>query len=252
MADAGVYLEKLSTFSKLLRSEGLSVSPRETEDAARILIALGLDDREQVKTALRTVYAKSREEQLIFDKFFDGFFVSESVMRKLVEEEMKREAEVQANMKADEEELQINGKPMELDEEQRIVYAGMGEEDREKLRQFMDKYKDSAQRHPQLYDGFIHSVFMRSILEQQMMAEDAAVGIEEGDPEIGLLYRDISKFKDIEIPKAIAIIQSISQQINRELSSKAQKSGSSCALDFRKTRRNSLETGGSFYRLKYK
>ena len=25
------------------------------------------------------------------------------------------------------------------------------EEDREKLRQFMDKYKDSAQRHPQLY-----------------------------------------------------------------------------------------------------
>jgi len=252
MADAGVYLEKLSVFSKLLRSEGLSVSPRETEDAARILIALGLDDREQVKTALRTVYAKSREEQLIFDKFFDGFFVSEPVMRKLVEEEMKREAEVQANLKTDEEELQINGKPMELDEEQRVAYASMGEEDREKLRQFMDKYKDSAQRHPQLYDGFIHSVFMRSILEQQMMAEDAAVGIEESDPEIGLLYRDISKFKDIEIPKAIAIIQSISQQINRELSSKAQKAGRSSALDFRKTIRKGLETGGSFYRLKYK
>ena len=252
MADAGVYLEKLSAFSKLLRSEGLSVSPRETEDAARILIALGLDDRELVKTALRTVYAKSREEQLIFDKFFDGFFVSEEVMRKLVDEELKREAEVRQNMQDDQEELQINGKPMELDDEQREVYATMSEEEREKLRQFMDKYKDSAQRHPQLYDGFIHSVFMRSILEQQMMAEDAAVGIEESDPEIGLLYRDISKFKDIEIPKAIAIIQSISQQINRELSSKQQRVGRSSVLDFRKTIRKGLETGGSFYRLKYK
>lgn len=252
MADAAVYLEKLSAFSKLLRDEGLSVSPRETEDAARILTALGLEDREQVKTALRTVYATSREEQLIFDKFFDGFFVSEEVMRKLVEEELKREAEVQKNLRDDESELQINGKPMELNEEQRTTYAAMSEEEREKLRDFMDKYRDSAQRHPQLYDGFIHSVFMRSILEQQMMAEDAAVGIEEGDPDIGLLYRDISKFKDIEIPKAIAIIQSISQQINRELSAKQKHRGHSSALDFRKTIRKGLETGGSFYRLKYK
>ena len=252
MADAGVYLEKLSAFSRLLRQEGLSVSPRETEDAGRILIAMGLEDREQVKTALRTVYAKSREEQLIFDKFFDGFFVSEPVMRQMVEEEMKREAELQQNLKDAEEELQINGKPMELSDDQRTAYAAMDEEERRKLREFMDKYKDSAQRHPQLYDGFIHSVFMRSILEQQMMAEDAAVGIEESDPEIGLLYRDISKFKDIEIPKAISIIQSISQQINRELSAKEKHKGHSSALDFRKTIRKGLETGGSFYRLKYK
>ncbi len=252
MADAGVYLEKLSAFSKLLRQEGLSVSPQETGDAGRILVALGLEDKEQVKTALRTVYAKSREEQLIFDKFFDGFFVSEPVMRKMVEEELRREAELKENMKNDEEELQINGKPMNLNEEQRTVYAGMDAEEREKLRQFMDKYKDSAQRHPQLYDGFIHSVFTRSILEQQMIAEDAAVGIEESDPDIGILYRDISQFKDNEIPKAISIIQDISQQINHELSSKQRSRGRSSALDFRKTIRKGLETGGSFYRLKYK
>ena len=56
MADPGVYLEKLSAFSRMLRLEGLSVSPRETADASQILIALGLEDREQVKTALRTVF----------------------------------------------------------------------------------------------------------------------------------------------------------------------------------------------------
>jgi uncharacterized protein with von Willebrand factor type A (vWA) domain len=71
MDDPGVYLEKLSHFSRLLRQRGLNVSPRETEDAARILICLGLEDREQVKTALRTVYAKTRQEQLAFDEVFD-------------------------------------------------------------------------------------------------------------------------------------------------------------------------------------
>ena len=49
MVDPGVYLEKLSAFSRLLRLKGLPVSPAETADAAQTLIALGMADREQVK-----------------------------------------------------------------------------------------------------------------------------------------------------------------------------------------------------------
>ena len=60
MVEPSVYLEKLSAFSRMLRLEGLSVGPTETGDACRILAALGLEDRQRVKTALRTVYAKSR------------------------------------------------------------------------------------------------------------------------------------------------------------------------------------------------
>ena len=60
MAEPDVYLEKLSAFSRMLRLQGLPISPKETEDAARLLIHLGVEDRQQVKTALRTVYAKSR------------------------------------------------------------------------------------------------------------------------------------------------------------------------------------------------
>ena len=61
MGDPAVYLEKLSIFSRMLRLEGLTVGVQETADAAQILISLGLTDREQVKAALRTVFAKSRE-----------------------------------------------------------------------------------------------------------------------------------------------------------------------------------------------
>ena len=252
MADPQVYLEKLSAFSRMLRLEGLSVSPRETEDAGRLLIALGMEDREQVKTALRTVYAKSREEQLSFDRCFDGFFLSEEQMRRQAREQMEREREMQQHRQEAEEELRLNGKPMDLSREQRETYAAMPEEARQRLRGFMEKYRGTAERNPKLYGEFIHSVFTRTLLEQQMLLENAGTGGREADPDIGILYRDISDFKDTEIPRAIAIIQSVARQINGELSAKRASGGSAGKLDFRRTIRMGLETGGSFCRLRFR
>ena len=252
MVEPGVYLEKLSAFSRMLRLEGLPVSPKETADACEILIGLGFEDREMVKTALRTVFAKSREEQRLFDRTFDSFFLSEEAMkaqaRERAEEEMKMELARQQAM----EELQLNGQPMEFTDAQREAYASMPEEGKEKLRNFMNRFRDNAQRNPELYSNFIHSVFAKSILEQQLRIEDAGIGCADMDPDMGLLFRDISQFQDQEIPKAIAMIQKISQQINAELSYKRRNRGHSGNLDFRRTIRKGLETGGSFYKLKYK
>ena len=252
MAEPEVYLEKLSAFSRMLRLEGLSISPKETEDASRLLIELGMEDRERVKTALRTVYAKSREEQLSFDKCFDSFFISEEKMRQQAKEQQQREQELAQHRKEAEEELQLNGKPMDLSRQQRETYAAMPEEVRQRLRNFMDKYRGTAERNPKLYGEFIHSVFTRTLLEQQMLLENAGTGVEAADPEIGILYRDISDFKDTEIPKAIEIIQSIARQINGELAAKRQRGGHTGVLNFRRTIRLGLETGGSLHRLRYK
>ena len=95
MDDPTVYLEKLSLFARMLRRDGLTVGVQETADASQILISLGFSDREQVKTALQTVFAKSREEQATFDRVFDGFFVSEETMRRQAQEQMQREQELE-------------------------------------------------------------------------------------------------------------------------------------------------------------
>ena len=252
MAEPTVYLEKLSVFARMLRLEGLTVGPQETADASQVLIALGLEDRETVKTALRTVFAKSREEQSAFDRVFDGFFISEQAMRQQAMEQLQREAELEEGRKAADRDLRFQGEPMDIRDDLRSVYAAMPEEEREKLRRIMEKYKGNIDRSPELYGNFIHSVFTRALLEQQMRMEDAGMGVEEADPELGLLFRDIGEFKDTEIPRAIAIIQSIARQINGELSAKRQKRGHSGKLDFRRTIRKGLETGGSFYRLSYR
>lgn len=252
MDDPKVYLEKLTAFSRMLRLEGLALSPKETEDAAKLLTELGMGDRKAVKTALRTVYAKSREEQLSFDRCFDAFFLSEEAMRKQAQEQAQREQELEENRRQAQEELQLDGKPMDLSEKQRETYAAMPEEARQRLRNFMDKYRGSAERNPKLYSEFIHSVFTRTLLEQQMLLENAGLGGEAADPDIGILYRDISDFRDTEIPKAIELIQAVARQINGELAAKRRSGGHGGKLDFRRTIRKGLETGGSLHRLKFR
>ena len=252
MDDPKVYLEKLTAFSRMLRLEGLALSPKETEDAAKLLTELGMRARNAVKTALRTVYAKSREEQIAFDRCFDAFFLSEEAMRKQAQEQAQREQELEENRRQAQEELQLAGKPMDLSEKQRETYAAMPEEARQRLRNFMDKYRGSAERNPKLYSEFIHSVFTRTLLEQQMLLENAGLGGEAADPDIGILYRDISDFRDTEIPKAIELIQAVARQINGELAAKRRSGGHGGKLDFRRTIRKGLETGGSLHRLKFR
>ena len=252
MGEPQVYLEKLSAFSRMLRLAGLPVSPKETEDACKILIGLGFEDRETVKTALRTVFAKSREEQHTFDRTFDGFFLSEEAMKAQATEDALEQRRLEMEKRKAAEDLQLNGQPMDFTEDERTAYASLPQEDKEKLRKFMNRFRDNAERNPELYSNFIHSVFAKSIMEQQMRMEDAAVGCADMDPDMGLLFREISQFQDNEIPKAIAVIQKIAQQLNAELTAKRKNRGRGSKLDFRRTIRKGLETGGSFYRLAYK
>lgn len=249
--DDGVYLEKLSAFSRLLRLKGLTVGPAETADAAQVLTTLGLADRQTVKTALRTVYASSREEQLTFDGVFDGFFISEETMRRQAQEQMRQEQAMEERRREAEQELERVGDQARLSQQQRQTYMTMPEEARKRLRDFVERYKSNMERNPGLYSEFIHSVFTKSILEQQMLLETAGENCMDADPEVGILYRDLGEFRNTEIPKAISIIQSIAKQINGELSSK-RRNAHSGKLDFRRTIRKGLETGGSFRTLRYR
>ncbi len=252
MLDAAVYLDKLALFGRILRQEGMFVSPAETEDAVSILLELGLADRETVKTALRTVYAKSREQQLRFDRVFDGFFLSEDAIRALDARRREEELARAAARTEAERELAGNDPAYAYDDAQREAFAMLSEAEKERLRKLRDKYLGENSRNQKLYAGMVHSIISRSIMEQQMLMEDAAVGRAAVDPELGLLFRDITLFEDREIPKAVVYIQDIARRINGELTQKRKRSGHSAALDFRATIRKGLETGGSFYRLAYR
>jgi len=227
------------------------VGLRETEDMCKILSELDLADRGTVYAVLSSLCAKSREEQAVFQRCFDGFFVSVE-QRDVIRRKQEAEARELAQRRQEaEQEMQVNGRPMDLREDLQEVYVRMGDDKRDQLRRMLEKMQGNLQRSPKLYSNFIRSVFTRFLLEQQMAMEDAAVGGDEVDPEFALLYRDISQFKDADIPRAASLIAAISRQLDAELS-RRQSRGHSGKLDFRRTIRKGLETGGSFYRLSYR
>ena len=107
----------------MLRLGGLPVSPKETADACEILIGLGFEDRETVKTALRTVFAKSREEQHTFDRTFNSFFLSEEAMKAQATEDALEQRRMEMEKQKAMEDLQLNGQPMDFTEDEQTAYA---------------------------------------------------------------------------------------------------------------------------------
>lgn len=251
-SSSDVLYNKLSRFAGFLRKQGMKVGLSEIQDAVRALNMTGFEDRDTVRAVLKMLCAKSAREQAAFDQCFDVFFVSEEEFRKHEEEELAAQQLLEEQRRQAEEELRFNGKPIDLREDLKDTYARMPQEERDRLQRMADKYSDNLKRSPDLYEGFIRSVFMRSIMEQQMLMEDAAEGSQGADSDADLLYREISNFREEEIPKAYQLIDQVTRRINGEVTARRRASGHSDALDFKKTIRAGLSTGGMFSKLHYK
>lgn len=247
-----IYLRHMTQFAALLREEGLTVGPGETADACQLLAELELMDRSVTRDALRAVFAKSREEQSAFDRCFDAFFVSLD-QRRASRERQRQEAQELLRRRAEaHEELTVNGREMDLRDDLRETYVRLPEDKRAYLQQMLEKTRVNLERNPQLYNNFIRTVFTKYLLEQQLLMEDAAVGCQDLDPDVALLYRDISQFRSGDIPKAAALIAGLTQQLTAQLSRRRQRMSLTGKLDFKRTIRRGLETGGSLYRLSFR
>ena len=67
----------LLRFIEILRSHSLAVSPAETLDAAAALEAVGYGNRDAMRDALAMTLAKSRDEELTFERCFERFFTQQ-------------------------------------------------------------------------------------------------------------------------------------------------------------------------------
>lgn len=246
------FYSKLSGFAEYLRKQGMRVGLGEVQDAARALSMTGFEDRDTVRAVLCALFAKSEREQRVFGECFARYFVSEEEFQRNLAEEQEAQRVLEEQRRQAEEELQFNGKPIDLREDLKDVYARMPQEERDKLQRYVDKYSDNLKRSPNLYEGFIRSVFMRSLMEQQMLMEDAAEGSQGMASDADLLYRDISNFREEEIPRAYQLIDQVTRRINGEVNARKRAAGRSDVLDFKRTIRAGLSTGGAFSRLIYK
>ena len=243
---------KISSFVNFLRAQGLSVGIQETEDALKALTLVGFDDRDTVRTALKALFTGSKREQQVFDRCFDLYFVSTEEFEANQAAMIQAQQEYEARRRELEERLSVQGKPIDLREDLRDIYARMPQSERDHLKDVADRFSEKMKHAPKLYEGFIRSVFMKSLMEQQMLLEDAAEGAMQADSDADLMFRSISLFRESDIPKAHQLIDQLTRRINGEIVARRKRAGRSQALDFRRTIRAGLSTGGALCRLRYR
>jgi len=251
MQETSVYLEKITEFTRLLRREGLSVGLTEQQAAVELLTVLPLEDRSVVRDALSSILAKTPREMQTFNLVFDSYFVSAEQKRANAKAMGEAEQELARRRSDLEESLHVNGRDIPLREDVKEQFVHLPEEQRERIKKQVDRYRDSMERHPNLYDNFIQSIFMKSVMEQQLMAEDVGTGNAD-NPDADLLYRDISTFAESDLQRAVALIQRIAHSLSGELSAKRRAGGHSGPLDFRATIRSGLQTGGALTKLHFR
>ena len=186
----------------------------ETEDALKALTLVGFEDRDAVRAALKAMLTGSKQEQQVFDRCFDLYFVSAEEFQANQAAMAEAQQEYEARQRELEERLSVQGRPIDLREDLRDVYARMPQSERDHLKDVVDKFSEKMKHAPKLYEGFIRSVFMKSLMEQQMLLEDAAEGAMQADSDADLMFRDISGFKESDIPKAHQLIDQVTRRIN--------------------------------------
>jgi len=238
------YTESLLAFLRALRGEGLSIGLSEERDALRVMEVLGFEDRDMLKAGLRALLAKSLEEQQAFSAQFDRHFVSLAEARRREIEAWNAEQLRQQQRAAAERELRYDGQPIPIREELKDVYIQMSQENKDKLKRYIDTFSENTKRMPALYRSYIHHM-----IEQQLMIEDAALGV-QNDAE-DLLHRDISQFEEKDIPRAIDLVAQLTRKLNRQLNRKKKRS-SRGTLDFKRTIGDGLRTGGALVHLRFR
>lgn len=245
-------LDRMVRFVNDLRAQGMTVGMRETEDMLRALHLVGFEDRDAVRAAMRAILAGTRREQETFDRLFELYFVPAEAFEKNRQAMAEARREMEQRRREMEETLTVDGKPIEFRDDLKDVYARMPQSERDRLRDIADKFSEKMAHAPKLYEGFIRSVFMKSLLEQQMVLEDAAEGAMRQDSDADMMFRDISNFKDSEIPRAYQLIDQVTRRINGDIVARRRAAGRAAALDFKRTIRAGLSTGGALCRLHHK
>ena len=245
-------LEKIAGFISFLRAQGIPAGIGEVEDALKALTLVGFEERDAVRFSLKALLTGSRREQQVFDRCFDLYFVSEAQFEANQMALAQAEQEREARRRELEARLNVEGRTIDLRDDLKDVYARMPQSERDRLKDVVESYSEKMKHAPKLYEGFIRSVFMKTLLEQQLLLEDAAEGARQADSDADLMFRDISGFRDADIPRAHQLIDQVTRRINGEIVARRRRNGRSEMLDFRRTIRAGLSTGGALCRLRYK
>lgn len=252
--------ENLVTFIDLLRREGLPVGTAEMIDAFHTLSLVDLAEREQFKTALQSAVAKNRNDQLVFSRLFDHFFVSQEVYRNREREQAVHKEKHELMMKQGTEDTEFKGEALTLTPEELKQYGTLSADQQDRLRDFIRKTEcgvnvESSFR--PLLETIVksHLRYCRNSQSlQDTVAKGAAasgVGVGYASLEENLREMDIQAIKSAEFPAVEVLLRLLSRKLAVRILRRCNRLKSR-KIDLRRSMRDNMRFGGNIFNIRYR
>jgi len=261
--------ENLLEFVHLLRLAGLRISAAEVLDAFRALEQVELADKPSFKAALQCTLIKRVEDLPLFQEVFRVYFAPPEQKQEWIAQGEAKELELQQKIAAAEAELQFQGEPVNLTVEEKLVYASLTQEAKERLQEFLQQSSEGKNVGPNfrpLIESLVRGQLQYwqkqgvtgppSLLpdtgneEWNYLLAQVAEGLQQDEEH--LLQEDMRKISEELRPEALRLIHLLSRRLATRISRRYRRSRQRLRLDLRRTIRNSISTGGTMFRLSYK
>lgn len=248
----------LLEFIGILRQGGISVNLTEVQDALQGLALIGMEDKSRVEGILQSTLVKSVNQLPWFQEAFRVFFATPDAQSQWQQEAHEKAASWEKGIAKSKEELRFQGEELKLSDEQRATYLNLSEEEKERLKQFIERSEEGTRNGSQLDHSFQPMVekMLHGSLEywKRMLGEDSITppGQEGllGEVQRAMRHKEMhyltKNLKDIppeEWPEVSKLIRRLSRRLASQVSRRLGQ-GKRGSLDMRRTVRENLRYGG--------
>ncbi|MDS1028964.1 VWA domain-containing protein [Bacillota bacterium LX-D] len=243
----------LVKFIRLLRGLGLKVSARELNDVFQALLLVDLVDGQQVYQALKLTLVKDLHSENIFNQAFVDFFGRGNITAGTETEEVK--------------DLTFQDKPLELTQEEQVLFRQLDPAQRESMQDFLDKTSEGKKVTSRFLPVVMELVKGQMDFYKRQMPRFWPIEL-TGDAEIdnmlidvsqklmqeeeALIHKDMGKLSPEDMAKVKRTIYKLTRRLASRLTRRKKKTNKHGLLDVRNSIRQSIQHGGTIFKVKYR
>ncbi|MGB9792456.1 MAG: vWA domain-containing protein [Thermacetogeniaceae bacterium] len=253
-------------FIHLLRQTGIKVSTEEVITAAKALETIDILNKKHFKLALSATIIKNPDEQPIFELAFDRFFAEPEVRQQQRREWEERKSEELRLIEEAEHDLAYEGESLSLTDEEKLLYAQLPKEEKEKIKRYLEASKLPADR-DHLFRPMLEYQIRGTLRYWKQRLEEtdeyldyfpkrddelASIISKAEEESSNILYEDMKKIRERDLPRFTNILKSLSRKLATKISRRYRTSKKKVKIDLRRSIKSNVRYGGILFKLRYK
>ena len=221
-----------------------------------------------MRYALQATLVKNHEDEPSFDRAFSSFFTAPEIKRQQQQEWQEAKEERVRLLDEAEQDLTYLGEKLDLNDEEKLLYSQLAENEKKRIREFLESSFLPDDRNHAFKPMLEFQVRGSLRYWKQRLAEEdglpaipgaevdgeilAAIGQDPTSEDSSLLYEDMKRIGDRQLPKVTNILKKLSRKLATKISRRYRMSKKVVKVDLRRSIKSNIRYGGIIFNLKYK